>query len=64
MTLTFNTHLLTVSGIYWLLRFLLKISTVSHFPIEKPKLFDLAIKLAKVTPGSSFEQTIINALFI
>ena len=39
----------------------LKNPLFSLFPIEKSKLpFDLAIKYVKVTPGSSFEQTMMG----
>ena len=38
-----------------------KSTVFTFFPIEKPVTkFDLAVKMVKVTPGSSFEQTMMG----
>ena len=68
MTLTFNTHIsshIQLDVYSYLLsgqwpRWVLKNPLFSHFPIEKPKLpFDIAVKTVMVTPGPSFEQTML-----
>ena len=66
MTLTLNTHFHLLNCLYLpTFRSQAKIvpekSTVFTFPIEKPVTkFDLAVKQVKVTPGSSFEQTMMG----